>query len=568
MLLNLHVKNMALIDEIEVSFKDGLNILTGETGAGKSIIIGSINYALGGKIPKDVVGQFANYGLVELVFSIDDLEGKQNIKNVIEDMGIQLDEDMQIIVSRKLLNGKSIIKVNGETQTAAKLKELTELLIDVHGQHDHESLLHKAKHLEILDDFAQDDLKAVMAEYSANYKEYKELLKKQASFTMDEEQRIRELSFMEYEVNEIEEANLKVGEDEQLEKDYKIFSNQEKIYEALSGSMNILSYGDNDNVSNMISSAIGMLGPVADIDDDLKNIYNSLMDLDAICSDVSRTMADYMEDISYNQENAQQVLKRLDLINKLKMKHGRTVEDILAKYDELQTKLSELKDYENAKNAVEKQLEEKSKVLLELSKNITAARKNAAVSFEKDIVAVLMDLNFLEVSFKVKFGALDEFTPNGMDDVEFMISTNPGESLKPLKNVASGGEMSRIMLGLKTILAKKDAIETLIFDEIDTGISGKTAGLVAEKLGIISRNHQVICITHLPQIASMADAHFIIEKNVEGDFTKTTIEILDKDGEIGELARMLGGMNISEAVVENAKEMKEFAKVNKNKQNL
>ncbi len=568
MLLNLHVKNMALIDEIEVSFKDGLNILTGETGAGKSIIIGSINYALGGKMPKDVVGQFANYGLVELVFSIDDLAGKENIKKVIEDMGIQLDDDMQIIVSRKLLNGKSIIKVNGETQTAAKLKELTELLIDVHGQHDHESLLHRAKHLEILDDFAQDDLKAVMSEYSTNYKEYKELQKKQASFTMDEEQRIRELSFMEYEVNEIEEADLKAGEDEQLEKDYKIFSNQEKIYEALSGSMNILSYGDNDNVSNMLSSAIGMLGPVADIDDNLKNIYNSLMDLDAICSDVSRAMADYMENISYNQENAQMVLKRLDLINKLKMKHGRTVEDILVKYDELQTKLSELKDYENAKNAVEKQLAEKSKILLELSKKITAARKNAAISFEKDIVAVLMDLNFLEVSFKVNFGALDEFTLNGMDDVEFMISTNPGETLKPLKNVASGGELSRIMLGLKTILAKKDAIDTLIFDEIDTGISGKTAGLVAEKLGIISNNHQVICITHLPQIASMADAHFIIEKNVEGDFTKTSIDMLDKDGEIGELARMLGGMNISEAVIENAKEMKEFAKANKNKQNL
>ncbi len=515
-----------------------------------------------------MVGQFANYGLVELVFSIDDLEEKENIKNVIDDMGIQLDDDMQIIVSRKLLNGKSIIKVNGETQTAAKLKELTELLIDVHGQHDHESLLHKTKHLEILDEFAQEELKAVMSEYWANYKEYKDLLKKQASFTMDEEQRIRELSFIEYEVNEIEEANLKVGEDEQLEKDYKVFANQEKIYEALSGGMNILSYGDNDNVSNMISSVIGMLGPIADIDDGLKNIYNSLMDLDVICTDVSRAMADYMEDISYNQENAEMVLKRLDLINKLKMKHGRTVEDVLEKYDQLQEKLSELKNYESAKNEVEKQLAEKSKVLLELSKRITQVRKNAAVGFEKDIVAVLMDLNFLEVSFNVKFTSTNDFTPDGMDEVEFMISTNPGESLKPLKNVASGGELSRIMLGLKTILAKKDAIDTLIFDEIDTGISGKTAGLVAEKLGIISINHQVICITHLPQIASMADTHFIIEKNVEGDFTKTSIEMLDKEGEIGELARMLGGMNISEAVMENAREMKEFAKVNKNKQNL
>lgn len=567
MLLNLHVKNMALIDEIDISFKDGLNILSGETGAGKSIIIGSIEFALGGKMQKDVVGKFANYGLVELIFAIDDLKEKDNILKVIDDMGLEL-EDGQVIISRKVLNGKSIIKVNGETQTAAKLRELTELLLDMHGQHEHESLLHKSKHLEILDDFSQENLKAVMTEYVSNYKEYKELLKKQAGFTMDEEQRIREMSFIQFEVDEIEEANLKAGEDEQLEKEYKLYSNQEKIYEALAGSINLLSKGDNENVSNMISSAIGMIGGIADIDENLKNIYNSLMDLDAICTDVSRAMSDYMDDITYNEEKAATVMKRLDLINKLKMKHGRTVDEILAKYDELLDKLNELKNYENCKNAVEKQIAEKSKILLDLSNKITAIRKESAVSLKEDIVKVLMDLNFLEVKFDVKFTALDDFTVNGMDDVEFMISTNPGESLKPLKNIASGGEMSRIMLGIKTILADKDKIDTLIFDEIDAGISGKTAGLVAEKLGIISGNRQVICITHLPQIASMADAHFVIEKNVEDDSTKTTIEILDEEGEIKELARMLSGTTMSSAVIENAKEMKEIARRNKNKQNL
>lgn len=567
MLLNLHVKNMALIDEIDISFKDGLNILSGETGAGKSIIIGSIEFALGGKMQKDVVGKFANYGLVELIFAIDDLKEKDNILKVIDDMGLEL-EDGQVIISRKVLNGKSIIKVNGETQTAAKLRELTELLLDMHGQHEHESLLHKSKHLEILDDFSQENLKAVMTEYVSNYKEYKELLKKQAGFTMDEEQRIREMSFIQFEVDEIEEANLKAGEDEQLEKEYKLYSNQEKIYEALAGSINLLSKGDNENVSNMISSAIGMIGGIADIDENLKNIYNSLMDLDAICTDVSRAMSDYMDDITYNEEKTATVMKRLDLINKLKMKHGRTVDEVLAKYDELLDKLNELKNYENCKNAVEKQIAEKSKILLDLSNKITAIRKESAVSLKEDIVKVLMDLNFLEVKFDVKFTALDDFTVNGMDDVEFMISTNPGESLKPLKNIASGGEMSRIMLGIKTILADKDKIDTLIFDEIDAGISGKTAGLVAEKLGIISGNRQVICITHLPQIASMADAHFVIEKNVEDDSTKTTIEILDEEGEIKELARMLSGTTMSSAVIENAKEMKEIARRNKNKQNL
>lgn len=567
MLLNLHVKNMALIDEIDVSFKDGLNILSGETGAGKSIIIGSIEFALGGKMQKDVVGKFANYGLVELVFSIDKLKDRKKIDKVIEDMGIELDDE-QIIISRKVLNGKSIIKVNGETQTASKLRELTELLIDMHGQHEHESLLHKSKHLEILDDFASNELNEAMELYSKNYKEYKELQKKQASFVMDEEQRIREMSFIQFEVDEIEEAELKAGEDEQLEKEYKLYSNQEKIYEALAGSINILSKNDNENISSMLSSALSMIGSVSDIDEELKNIYNSLMDLDAICLDASRAMADYMDNISYNEEKAQATLKRLDLINKLKMKHGRTVDDIMEKYGELLDKLNELKDYENAKNAVEKQIAEKSKVLLELAKKITDVRKKSALLLKEDIVKVLMDLNFLEVMFDVKFTSLDDFGSNGMDDVEFMISTNPGESLKPLKNIASGGEMSRIMLGIKTILADKDMIDTLIFDEIDAGISGKTAGLVAEKLGIISRNRQVICITHLPQIASMADAHFVIEKNVEGDYTKTRIEVLDEEGEIAELARMLSGTTISSAVIENAKEMKEIARTNKNKQNL
>lgn len=567
MLLNLHVKNMALIDEIDVSFKDGLNILSGETGAGKSIIIGSIEFALGGKMQKDVVGKFANYGLVELVFSVDELKDRKRINKVIEDMGIELDDE-QIIISRKVLNGKSIIKVNGETQTAAKLRELTELLIDMHGQHEHESLLHKSKHLEILDEFASDELRDVMELYSKNYKEYKELQKKQASFTMDEDQRIREMSFIQFEVDEIEEADLKAGEDSMLEKEYKLYSNQEKIYEALAGSINILSKNDNENISSMLSSALSMLGSVSDINDELKNIYNSLMDLDAICIDVSRAMSDYIDNISYDEEKAQATLKRLDLINKLKMKHGKTVDDIMTKYDELLDKLNELKDYENTKNAVEKQIAEKSKVLLELAKKITDIRKKSALLLKEDIVKVLMDLNFLEVVFDVKFTALDDFAANGMDDVEFMISTNPGESLKPLKNIASGGEMSRIMLGIKTILADKDKIDTLIFDEIDAGISGKTAGLVAEKLGIISRNRQVICITHLPQIASMADAHFVIEKNVEGDFTKTRIDVLDEEGEIAELARMLSGTTISSTVIENAKEMKEIARTNKNKQNL
>ncbi len=565
MLLNLHVKNMALIDEIEVSFRDGLNILTGETGAGKSIIIGSIGYALGGKMPKDVVGKFADYGLVELVFSVDNLDNNHELKKLVDEMDIPIDDE-QIIISRKITNGKSIIKVNGETQTAGKLKELTNFLIDVHGQHEHESLLHKNKHLEILDEFAGDELKNVYAIYTENYKEYKELLKKRDSFTMDEEQRMRELSFIEFEVNEIEEAELKIGEDEQLEQDYKLFSNQEKIANALAVCASSLN--ENGGANECVANAISAITPVASLDEELSNIYSSLMDLDTICSDVNRAISGYIDNISYNEEKSVSVLKRLDLINKLKMKHGKTVETILEKYSELQEKLNELRDYENAKKIVEKQIFEKENKLLELANSLTKIRKNAAMSLEKDIISVLASLNFLEVVFKVDFKALDEYSTKGMDDIEFLISTNPGENIKPLKDIASGGELSRIMLGIKTILAGKDAIGTLIFDEIDTGISGKTAGLVAEKLGIISREHQVICITHLPQIAAMADSHFIIEKNVIDEYTKTEIKQLSSEGEIGELARMLGGVNISEAVIQNAKEMKEFSKQNKNKQNL
>lgn len=562
MLLNLYVKNLALIDEMEVSFEDGLNILTGETGAGKSVIIGSINYALGGKMSKEAIGKYDDYGYVELIFSVDN----DNTKKELESMDIDLSEE-QIIISRKISNGKSIIKVNGESWTATKLKELTSKLIDIHGQHDHESLLHRSKHNEILDEFAGHRISGVLCEYYEKYKEYKSLLDRLSEFNMDEDARIREISFTEYELNEIEEAALRPGEDEELELSYKVFSNQGKIFSSLGNAINALSE-DEVNASSMISAALKELSMVSEYDEKLKQIHNSVMDLDAICSDAVREISDYINNVSYDQEKADNTLKRLDLINKLKLKHGNSIESILDKEKKLTEKLNELTDYENAKKELEKNISECERQLRCFAEKLTKIRKEAAKELEKSIVSILMDLNFLEVRFKVSFEETEDFTKNGRDIVEFLISTNPGEELKPLKDIASGGELSRIMLGIKTILAGKDDIDTLIFDEIDAGISGRTAQLVSEKLNIISREHQVICITHLPQIAAMADAHFIIEKNVVDDKTKTGIKRLDREGEVLELARMLGGAVISETVVENAREMKEFTRKNKNIQNL
>lgn len=552
MLLNVHVKDLALIEDVDVCFDEGLNVLTGETGAGKSIIIGSIGVALGAKAGKDLIRQGAEFALVELVFQVDSQETLSKLKALDVDV-----EDGQIIISRKISNGKSLIKINGQTITASALKEISSLLIDVHGQRDYESLVHTQKHLDILDSFAGEDIVKLKEETALLYKEYKSLESKLLDFSKDEEQRAKDLSFYEFQYKEICDAELVLGEDEELEEEFKKMTHGQKIAEALGAAYQAVA--SDEGAATMVGVALRELAQISSYDSKLTDMYDTLSSIDALCYDISKEMSSYMDKWDFDEERVDYVSKRLDIINKLKLKYGKTIKDILDKGKWLEEQLEALTNYDEAKKAIEKELslalEKLEKVSLELSNK----RKKAALTLEKDITKALIDLNFLEVKFKADFVRSKDYTAKGIDVMEFMISTNPGEDIKSLAKIASGGELSRIMLGLKAVLAKKDAVDTLIFDEIDTGISGKTAGMVADKMSAISLEHQVICITHLPQIASHGDNHYLIEKQVKDNHTFTDIRKLNNDESVNELARMLGGTVITEAALDNARELKKLA---------
>lgn len=552
MLLNVHVKDLALIEDVDICFGDGLNILTGETGAGKSIIIGSIGVALGAKAGKDLIRQGAEYALVELVFQVESKETLDKLK----DMDIDA-EDGQIIIARKISNGKSLIKINGQTMTASALKEIASLLIDVHGQRDYETLVHTEKHLDILDAFASDSVLGLKEKVSGLYKEYKAINNKLLEFTKDEEQRAKDLAFYEFQAKEIEDADLVVGEDEELEVEFKKMTHGQKIAEAMGIAYEAIS--SDEGAATRVGLALKELGSVSNLDDDLSSIYDSLSSIDALCYDISKEMSSYMDKLDFDEERVAFVSERLDTINKLKLKHGKTISDILDKKAWLDEQIEALSNYDEARRKLEKDMEKALQQLEEVCSELSNKRKKAALSLEKEITKALVDLNFLEVKFKADFTRGKDYTAKGFDVMEFMISTNPGEEVKPLAKIASGGELSRIMLGLKAVLAKKDAVDTLIFDEIDTGISGKTAGMVADKMSAISKEHQVISITHLPQIASHADSHYLIEKSVKDKHTFTDIRKLNNEESVNELARMLGGTVITDAALDNARELKRLA---------
>lgn len=556
MLQNLHVKNLALINETEVEFKDGLNILSGETGAGKSIIIGSINLALGEKVQKEMLRDNADTALVELVFYVENPATLEAVRA----LGIEV-EDETIILSRKITAGRAIARINGEAVSASKMKEAAALLIDIHGQHEHQSLLSKRKHLEILDLFAKDLLREQKQKLSVCYREYRKLLDELEQSDSDTEERARELSFLEYEVKEIEDANLTPGEDVELEEQFRKYANGKKILDAIHV-VQAATVEEDESASERISRAVRELAGVSGYDKRVEELENQLTEIDNLLGDFNREVASYLSEEEFDDETYFEIEKRLDFINHLKSKYGNSIEQILESYNSKCERIAVLKDYDEYLNQLLSKINHKKQELTQLSDEVSAIRQKESVVLTNAIRQALMDLNFLDVRFTMEFRKID-FTENGTDEVEFMISTNPGEPLKPLGKVASGGELSRIMLAIKTVLAENDHIETLIFDEIDSGISGRTAQMVSEKMNELGRSHQIICITHLPQIAAMADTHFLIEKSVENDTTVSHIHELSDEESVQELARMLGGVEITDKVVENAREMKKMAYMKK-----
>lgn len=556
MLENLHVKNLALIEEEDITFLDGLHILSGETGAGKSIILGALNMALGAKVDKEMLRDGNQEALVEVVFRIT----RDSQKKALEDLDVSL-YDEQVILTRKITESRSVAKINGETVPAQKMKEVGDIFLDIHGQHEHQSLSNKRKHLELLDEYAKGEVQSLKEDVKKAYFIYNEKQREWESAKLDNTDRDREISFLEHEIAEITGANLQPAEDEALEQQYRLLSNNRRIMESLGNAYRETGGG---GATDEIGRAIRELHQVEEYDEQIGNLLSQLNDVDGLLSDFNRELSQYMSDAEFDGESFSAIEMRLNEINRLKDKYGSSVEEIMNTLEVKQQRLEQLKGFEEYLANLERECEQAKERLDKACVQLSFIRQKNAQDLTVRVQEALQDLNFLDVVFEMTFRRMDDYTQNGFDDAEFMICLNPGEPMRPLKDVASGGEMSRIMLALKTVLAENDAIDTLIFDEIDAGISGRTAQAVSEKLSVVAKNHQVICITHLPQIAAMADQHYLIEKEVISGNTISSIQALSYHDSVKELARMLGGSTITQAVIDNAKEMKDMANSFKN----
>ncbi len=557
MLSNLHVKNLALMKECDMNLCPGLNILTGETGAGKSLLIGSVNLALGGKADREMIRRGCDYALVELVFENLGPE----VYEKLQDLGLSVDEDV-VILQRKIQASRSFIRINGEQVTARQVKELAELLIDIHGQHEHQSLLKASRQLEILDSFAGQEQKENLERLKADYEEYRQAKQKLEEESLDESGLARERDLLNYEVREIQVAALSVGEDEELEARFLKLENARKIIEALHICADATGYDEGAGAS--VSKALGELRQVADFDKELEELHSTLIDIDSMLSDFSREAGRYADSLGFEEESFYEVSSRLTEVNRLKSKYGGSVESVLEYCETKEARLKELDHFDEYIENLRQKASEAYERVMEDCAAVSAVRRQCAPVLSDLLKTALCELNFLDVQFSIALREREKPGEKGLEDAEFLISLNPGEPLKPMTQVASGGELSRIMLAIKTVLADQDRIDTLIFDEIDSGISGNTAWRVSEKLGKLSASHQVICITHLPQIAAMADAHYLISKHVEDGNTVSGIEELDEETSVGELARMLGAEQITDSAAAHARDMLAQAKSYKN----
>lgn len=541
MLIELHIKNLALIKKADIYFKEGLSVLSGETGAGKSILIDSINLALGAKANKDIIRVGENEGFVELIFTLDE-KRKEKLKA----MDISFEDDI-LILTRKISTSRSVCRINDETVTLGKLREITDTLIDIHGQHEHQSLLSAGNNLVLLDSFCPKELSKLKSELSNDYGELKKINQK-IQEGIDERLRKREIDILDFEINEIKDAKIKENEEEELEQVFKKGKNISKINDVL---VELLSELENESIGNNIRDVFD----IAALDDSLNVVVSNLNTIEDLISETIHYTNRYLDSLEYNEREYDKVIERLDTIRHIKSKYSNDYHKIQELLKEKENRLNFLKDFGEEVVLLRKSAAKLEESILERCTLISAMRKEVAVALTGKIKEELEDLNFLGVEFEIRFTKKDKISRDGYDAVDFLISTNPGQPMKPLQMVASGGELSRIMLALKTVFASSDDIQTLIFDEIDTGISGKTAVKVGEKLMNISRGRQVLCISHLPQIAVMADQNLFISKSTDGKTTQTNIDLLDKEGKIKEIARLIGGNNLTEGVLKTAREM-------------
>jgi len=558
MLEHLKVSNVALIEEATIDFAPGLNILSGETGAGKSIVIDSINFVLGGRVSKDFIRTGAETADVDAFLTISH---KGLIEQIVA-LGVEIDSDNALLIHRShSIKGRSVVKANGKLITVGMLRDIAVLLMDVHGQHGHQSLLNPTKHLQLLDRFCQNDLESKKARLSGYISNYRTLLKNMADISGGSETKEHTIEMYKFQIQEIEAAKLTPDEEEQLAERRKVLANAEKITYYATGAAELL--GGEGGVMDKMARVLEYADSIVTLDSNQKNMANETVGAYACVEEISREFARYSESLEHNPQELEEIEARLDQIYRLRQKYGRNASQIIEYYDEICHKLEiiEGSQEELARLALEKKSLEKEigRCCMEMSK----IRKDAAKILEAQIESILKDLGMKDARFVIEITTRSEFGPSGFDRAEFLISANVGEDLKPLSEIASGGEMSRVMLALKTALANYDTIETFIFDEIDAGISGRTAQQVAEKLSMISRNHQILCITHLPQIAAMGDVNFLIEKNLVGERTLTHVHKLEGEGKVDEITRLIGGAAITTTTEKAAREMIKLAQLSK-----
>ncbi|NME94821.1 DNA repair protein RecN [Clostridium cochlearium] len=563
MLLQLNIKNFALIEELSISFEKGFNVLSGETGAGKSIIIDAINYVLGGKFNKELIRTGENKTFVEAIFTLENEMSKQELIN----QGIDY-EDWIIISRESFQSGKSITKVNGRSILISQLKKITETLLDIHGQHENQNLLDSSNHINYLDYFQEEEIKKTLEEYTLIYDKIKEIEKKINELSGENSDREKIVDFLKFQIEEINNAKLKEEEEKELEDKFKLLSNCEKFTKVLNYSYEVLKNGS-ERSNSVIDTLDLVIRELASIEQDMngvEKINKSLENIYYILEENINEIRNLKDNIYYDEEELNTINSRLYQIGTLKKKYAPTISEILQYRDKLENEYDELIHSEkiienlNKKRAV--LMKDIKKVALELHK----IREQGALDLEEKVKKELDYIGLEKSTFKVSVELVEELKEKGMNRVLFLISTNPGEPLKPLERIVSGGELSRIMLALKTVFVDKDKIPSVIFDEIDTGISGRVAQSVAEKMYSISQKHQVFCVTHLPQISSFSDTHYLVSKKVEKNKTYTIIEKLDNIGKKQELAKMIGGSEVTDLTLKHAEEMIFMA--NKKKQSL
>lgn len=556
MLNQLSVRNVAVIDKLDINLHDGVSVLTGETGAGKSIIIDSINMILGDRANKELVRYGTDKAVVQAVF-----DAPKSVINILEENDIYVEDETVIITRQVTKEGKSVARINGMVVTLNILREISDRLINIHGQHDNQALLTPIRHITFLDAYADNE------EYINRYKDIlskkREIEKKISSLEMDEQEKMQRIDLLEYQVKEIKKASLEKDEEDDLREQRDIYTNAEQITKSVNEAyMNLYEGDEIQSAYDGISIAVNEISQISDLNPQLKSIYDTLNEIMYSLEDTAHEIKEFGETVEFDEQTLNEIEERLDLISRLKRKYGNSIEEILEYLKEAESELNDIKLSDERTNELKEELKNITKELKEKGNVLTQRRENAAKVLEENIEKSLHELNMEKSKFKVNIENDGTFYDNGMDKVEFLISTNPGEPLKPLVKIASGGELSRVMLAIKSILADSDGVDTMIFDEIDTGVSGKAAMSIAKKLAVIAKNKQVICITHLPQLTAMADNHYLIQKNTDGEMASTTLKELDEEGRELELARIIDGGEVTELALSHAKQMLENAKNN------